>query len=301
VRDITDVLGLTSIATLYQAGNAIYHMFDKVLVLDDGEQIYYGPTSAARPFMESLGFACQDGANVADFLTGVTVPTERRIRQGHELSFPRTPANVEAEYEKSPIFAQMQAEYDYPWSEQAKENTRLFKQAIAAEKHGHLPDSSPLTVSFPTQIKACVIRQYQIVWGDKRAFILKQFITVVQALVMGSLFYDAPDNSAGIFVKSGALFFSLLYNALLSMTEVTDAFSGRQVLVKHGLFAFHHPAAFCIAQITTDLPLVLVQVSAFALILYFLVGFTMSASSFFTFWITLVVTTMVSFSWQAMI
>lgn len=36
VRALTDTLGLASIDTLYQAGNGIYHLFNKVLVLDGG-------------------------------------------------------------------------------------------------------------------------------------------------------------------------------------------------------------------------------------------------------------------------
>lgn len=293
---MTDVLGLASIATLYQAGNGIYHLFDKVLVLDGGKQIYYGPMKEARPFMEDLGFICQEGANVADFLTGVTVPTERKVRPECEATFPRTPSALKARYEDSPIFHRMRAEYDYPASEDARENTRLFQEAVAAEKHKQLPSSSPLTVSFPMQVKSCVLRQYQIVWGDKATFIVKQVFTMMQALIMGSLFYNAPQNSSGLFVKSGALFFSLLYNALLSMTEVTSSFNGRPILVKHKLFGFYHPAAFCIAQITADIPLILFQVSVFGVILYFMVGFTATAAAFFTYWVVLVVTTMVSFA-----
>ena len=70
IRAMTDTFGLASIVTLYQAGNGIYHLFDKVLVLDEGKQLFYGPMNQARPFMEELGFICDDGANVADFMTG---------------------------------------------------------------------------------------------------------------------------------------------------------------------------------------------------------------------------------------
>lgn len=71
IRKLTDMFGLSTIVTLYQAGNGIYNLFDKVLVLENGEQIYYGPRESARPFFEELGFVCADGANVADFLTGM--------------------------------------------------------------------------------------------------------------------------------------------------------------------------------------------------------------------------------------
>jgi len=292
VRALTDIFGISSILTLYQAGNGIYNLFDKVLVLDEGKQIYYGPMKEARPFMEELGFVCSDGANVADFLTGVTVPTERKIKEGYEDRFPRTVDDIRDAYEKTSIRVAMEAEYDYPNTIEAKERTEDFSTSVTYEKHKSLPKHSPLTVSFMTQVQACVIRQYQILWGDKATFIIKQVSTLAQALIAGSLFYNAPDNSSGLFVKSGALFLALLFNSLLAMSEVTDSFSGRPVLAKHKNFAFYHPAAFCIAQIAADIPVLLIQISHFSVVLYFMVGLKLEAGAFFTFWIVLFATTM---------
>lgn len=291
---MTDTLGIASIVTLYQAGNGIYNLFDKVLVLDEGKEVYYGPMREARPFMERLGFICEHGANVADFLTGVTVPTERKIRQGMENRFPRSADQLLEEYNKSPIRQQMAAEYNFPTTDKAMEITKTFRDGVRHEKYKRLSDKDPMTVSFGQQVKACVTRQYQILLGDKATFFIKQISTIVQALIAGSLFYNAPDHSGGLFVKAGACFFALLFNSLLSMSEVTDSFTGRPVLLKHKSFALFHPAAFCIAQIAADIPVILFQVSTFSLILYFMVGLTMTAGHFFTFWIIVIATTMVS-------
>lgn len=284
IRALTDIFGLASIITLYQAGNGIYNQFDKVLVLDEGKQIYYGPRKEARSFMENLGFVCADGANVADFLTGVVVPSERRIREGFEDSFPRTATDIRARYVASTIKAEMEGESNYPASDEARKNTENFRLAVMRDKHKSLPKKSPLTVSFAMQVKAAVIRQYQIIWGDKATFFVKQASIIIQALIAGSLFYNAPDNSAGIFIKGGALFFSLLFNALIAMSETTDSFTGRPVLAKHKAFALYHPAAFCIAQVTADIPNLIVQVSICSLILYFMVALKMTAAAFFTYW-----------------
>ncbi|KEF60199.1 ATPase [Exophiala aquamarina CBS 119918] len=285
IRAMTDVLGLATIATLYQAGNGIYNLFDKVLVLDEGREIFFGEREAARPFMEELGFLCDDSANVADFLTGVTVPTERAIKPDFEDSFPRTAAAIQAQYHNSLIKKRMEASYDFAASEDAKKYTAEFKAAIKQDKHKSLPKKSPLTTPITVQILNCIIRQYQIIWGDKATFFIKQISGLIQALVAGSLFYNAPDTSAGLFVKGGALFYALLYNSLVAMSETTDSFTGRPVLAKHKEFAFYHPAAFCIAQIAADLPILVLQVSVFGIILYFMVGLKTTAAAFFTFWI----------------
>ncbi|KAF5026954.1 hypothetical protein F66182_984 [Fusarium sp. NRRL 66182] len=291
IRALTDVTGLASIVTLYQAGNGIYDLFDKVLVLDQGKQVYYGPAKEAKPFMESLGFICQHGANVADYLTGVTVPTERQIHPNYQNRFPRNADALRAEYEKSPIYHRVCTEYSYPTTEAAKERTELFKEGVRQQKDEKLSDSSPMTVGFLDQAKACIIRQYQIVFGDMATFIVKQLSMIAQGLIGGSLFYNASDDSAGLFIKSGAVFVALLANSLISMSEVTDSFTGRPVLLKHKAFAMYHPAAFCIAQVAADIPIILLQVSTFSLVEYFMVGLTSSAGHFFTFWVLLVAIT----------
>lgn len=286
IRTMTDVLGLTTIVTLYQAGNGIYNHFDKVLVLDGGKQIFYGPRKEAVPFMEDLGFMRDSGSNRADFLTGVTVPTERLIASGYENKFPRTANEILAAYECSSIKPKMLAECTYPESEKAAEDTAIFKKMVKWEKHRGVSENSPVTIDFFSQVKAAVIRQYQIMWGDKATLVMKQGATVIQALLGGSLFYNAPGNSAGLFLKGGALFFSVLYNALIALSEVTDSFTGRPILAKHRDFALYHPAAICIAQIAADFPILLFQVTHFGLVLYFMVGLKTTAIAFFTYWIT---------------
>jgi ABC-type multidrug transport system ATPase subunit len=192
MRAMTDILGLTTIATLYQAGNGIFEQFDKVLVLDEGKQIYYGPREGAVPFMEELGFVCDPAANRADFLTGVTVPTERVIKEGYNHRFPRTADEIRTAYDRSAIKARMLAECEYPKSSEAIQNTAKFKEMEAKDKHKHLPNNTTVTASFLTQVQVAVKRQFKILWGDKSTLIVKQASTVVQALIAGSLFVSSP-------------------------------------------------------------------------------------------------------------
>jgi ABC-type multidrug transport system ATPase subunit len=55
MRILADVEKKAIAVTLYQAGNAIYDQFDKVLVIAEGECIYYGPREEAKGYFESLG------------------------------------------------------------------------------------------------------------------------------------------------------------------------------------------------------------------------------------------------------
>jgi ABC-type multidrug transport system permease subunit len=301
LRSITDVFGTATIVTLYQAGNGIFDLFDKVLVLDAGKQVYYGPANEAKSYMDQLGFICDDAANVSDFLTGITVPHERKIKPGYESTFPRNATSLQEAYSRSQLKSTMDRDLDFPKSQEAAQWTKEFCEAVQIDKSNHLPKSSVYTVSFTEQVKASVVRQYQIIWGDKATFFIKQGATLIQAIISGSLLYNAPNNSSGLFVKGGAIFLALLYNSLLAMSEVTDSFFGRPILAKHKNFAFYNPAAFCIAQIASDVPILFFQVTVFSVVLYWMTALKATATAFFTFWFIVYLVTFVMTAFFRMI
>lgn len=198
------------------------------------------------------------------------------------------------EYQNSATYKNEVSLYGYPDTQLATERTEAFKESVAWEKSKHLPKGSDLTTSFWAQLMSCTARQYQILWGEKSTFLIKQILSCVMALIAGSCFYNSPDTSAGLFTKGGAVFFSLLYNCIVAMSEVTESFKGRPILTKHKSFAMYHPAAFCLAQITADFPVLLFQCTIFSVVIYWMVGLKHTAAAFFTFWAILFTTTLVS-------
>jgi ABC-type multidrug transport system permease subunit len=121
--------------------------------------------------------------------------------------------------------------------------------------------------------------------GDRLSLSIKVISAILQALVCGSLFYNLPLTSESIFLRPGVLFFPVLYFLLESMSETTASFMGRPILMRHKRFGFYRPTAFCIANAITDIPIVMLQVTCFSLILYFMSALQLDAGKFFTFWI----------------
>lgn len=113
--------------------------------------------------------------------------------------------DILARYQKSPILQKMISAYDYPNTNLARERTEAFKESVAWEKPKHLPKSCDLTTSFWAQLMVCTKRQYQILWGEKSTFLIKQVLSCIMAMIAGSCFYDSPDTSAGLFTKGGRL------------------------------------------------------------------------------------------------
>lgn len=216
------------------------------------------------------------------------MPTERQVRNAFESQFPTNGSEIRARYDKSPFKNALDKEMDMPKTAATKDLTAHFTEMVEREKHpGFLAKRLPYTVGFMPQLKAATIRQVQILRGDKAVFFVKQGTNVIQALSVGALFYNSPESSIGTFMRNGALFTAIVFNIFVAQSEVTDSFVGRSVLTKHRSLAFHHPAAWCLAQIITDFPIVLMQVSLFSLPVYFMVGLTNAADTFFVFWFIL--------------
>lgn len=70
LRIMTNIYKTTTFVSLYQASENIYSQFDKVMVLDEGRQVFFGPAKAARAYFEGLGFKEKPRQTTPDYLTG---------------------------------------------------------------------------------------------------------------------------------------------------------------------------------------------------------------------------------------
>ncbi|XP_054777488.1 ABC transporter G family member 25 [Prosopis cineraria] len=60
--------GKTVVASVHQPSSRVFQMFDKILVLSEGQCVYFGKGSEAMNYFESLGFKPSFAMNPADFL-----------------------------------------------------------------------------------------------------------------------------------------------------------------------------------------------------------------------------------------
>ena len=147
---------------LRQAGESIYECFDKVLVIDQGRQIYYGPIGQARDYFTTLGFVPNPRQTTADYLTGCTDPNERKIGTGADgQPVPTTPEELEAAYFQSKIYAQEAAEAKIFKDMIAKDTERrqTFMDIVHDQRRKGVSHESPFTVSFVSQVALLVKRQ----------------------------------------------------------------------------------------------------------------------------------------------
>ena len=284
LRIMTDISNRTTFVTLYQAGEGIYEVMDKIMVIEAGKMIYQGPAKAAKAYFEGLGFHCPDRQTTADFLTSIADPNEREFQEGKEASTPKTATELEVAFRASREYKQIMADVDiYETRVQQSSNAdaQQLVETLASSKSKNVSKRSPYTVSFPRQVYACTLREAWLLWGDKTSLYTKAFIIIANALINGSLFYGQSLDTSGAFSRGGTLFFSILFLGWLQLSELMKAVSGRVIIARHKEFAFYRPSAVVLARAILDIPVILVQVLMFGIIMYFFAELDVSPSKFF--------------------
>lgn len=284
IRTSTNLMKTSSFVTIYQAGENIYEVFDKVTVLYQGRQIYFGPADKAKQYFIDMGFFCPPRQATAEFLTAVTDPLGRTAREGFENKVPRTPAEFEQYWINSPEFAVLQSEIANKLLEHGdgKETKERFHENMLQEKMKYSSARSRYTVNFMEQIRLCTIRGAQNIIGDKLYSVTMVVAAIIQLLIVGSLFYDIPNSSSGIFGRGGTIFFAILYFALMTLAEVSSTFAERPIIAKQKGYSFYHPSANVLSYVVTQLPLKSIAITCFVLIVYFLTNLKRDAGAFFT-------------------
>ena len=64
-------------------------LIDKVTLLYEGCQTYFGPIKASKQFLVDLVLICADLATTAEFLRSLTNPAHRNLRRDYELRVPQ--------------------------------------------------------------------------------------------------------------------------------------------------------------------------------------------------------------------
>ncbi|KAK9242212.1 ATP-binding cassette transporter CGR1 [Lipomyces tetrasporus] len=147
-----DLIGVSAAVAIYQAPQAAYEQFDRVVVLYEGRQIFFGKTSEAKAYFESLGFECPDRQTTPDFLTSMTSPGERRPKPEFENKVPRSPDEFSARWRESQA-RQILLEELEAYGEKHPSELRLeeYNESRRAEQAKSQRLKSPYTITYLQQ------------------------------------------------------------------------------------------------------------------------------------------------------
>lgn len=282
IRTSTNLLKNTAFVAIYQASENIYEAFDKVTVLYEGRQVYFGPVLEAKQYFEEMGYQCPPRQATAEFLTAITDPIGRFPKPGFEDKVPTTAEDFERYWLNSKQYNIVQEEIKaYNDSINGDETREVYYKSLLQEKMNYSRTNSKFTINYLQQLKLCTIRGFQGIWGDKAYSLTTIGAALSQGLIAGSLYYNTPDSVSGAFSRGGVIFFSALYVSLMGLAQVSASFNSRPILMKHKNYSMYHPSADALAGAITSAPVNLISTFLFVLVIYFLSNLKREAGKFF--------------------
>ena len=280
------ILEITPLIAIYQCSQDAYDYFDKVIVLYEGYQIFFGRADRAKEFFVNMGWDCPQRQTTADFLTSLSNPAERKARPGFEDKVPRTAEEFEARWKKSPEYATLIKEIDDYFTDCDKLNTKQnFEDSHIAKQSNHVRPGSLYTVSFYMQVKYLMYRNWLLTKGEPSITIFTIVGQFVMGLILCSVFYNLQQDTASFYYRGAAMFYAVLYNAFSSLLEILALFEARPIIEKHKKYALYRPSAEAFASIITQLPVKVLSSMSFNFVFYFMVNFRRSPGRFFFYWL----------------
>ncbi|KAI7780516.1 hypothetical protein LA080_015917 [Diaporthe eres] len=254
----------TVAVSLYQASEGMYKSFDKVMLLYEGRQIYFGPIESAASYMISL-----ERASTADFLTSMTNPSEYLVAHGYSSRVPRT----------SDDFARA-------W-EQSKEAVTLLADIEEFTSANHTKDTDDAL-----RLPAGWYLHPQVISTDPQksgGTISAVVANSILGLVVGSAFYNTGETTDDLPNPSILLYFALIMNAFAPALEVTLMWAQRPIVDKQSRYSFYHPFTERLASLISDMPSKVLVRFGMHIPLYFLSNLRRTTSAFFTYWLFMVI------------
>jgi ATP-binding cassette subfamily G (WHITE) protein 2 (SNQ2) len=186
LRIATDVCRLTTIVSIYQAGESLYQHFDKVCVLYEGRMAYFGRADQARQYFIDLGYEPANRQTTADFIVAgmlqfniiystslihcslVTDPAARIIREDFKGQVPRTAEEFAQTFLASAAGMENRADIDSYRNEFVGKPERVaaYRESAIAEHASTSRKGSAYTISIPMQARAVMLRRLQILRGN---------------------------------------------------------------------------------------------------------------------------------------
>ena len=274
--------GLTTITTIHAPSASIFALFDKLLMLLDGQVVYFGNVAGEHVeyFSEYLGFYRSDCVNDADWLTSIVVEASRlKGIEGLVMSYLSSDLREKNMMHIQKVAGEQQSDihHDVYFRYMTKES--WYKKlglwpAYCLIKHRLLPDYREPFFLLPRI-------------GEKICF---AFVILTLYLNQGrNVSTNASENLSIILNLSTCLFMWGILPAFGSLAAIPALFSERALYARENNAGYYQSGAFLFARMFEEALVIIIASAVTACAVWFAVGLSGSWSIF---WVTYVVTSL---------
>ncbi|GAV82979.1 ABC_tran domain-containing protein/ABC2_membrane domain-containing protein [Cephalotus follicularis] len=289
--------GRTVVTTIHQPSSRLFYMFHKLLLLSEGNSLYFGEGSAAMDYFSSIGYAPSVTMNPSDFmldlandhLSCVNDPSDLLINNIY-ISFVGILSNDS--YEDSKIIKQtLVSAYESNLVDKLKANLQEIdytqpQNKVKDKKFGRWPTTR--WQQFTVLLKRGVKETKYVSFSG-----LKIFQVMVVAIITGSLWWQS--DVSHVQDQIGLLFFYTGFWGILPLFQAISTFpQERRMLGKERSSGMYRLSSYFMARITSDLPMELILPTIFFTVTYWMAGLKPTARNFFFTLLVLLLNVLVS-------
>ena len=260
LRAICNISQVPCVHSLYQAGTDLFSLYDKVLLLTNGRQLFFGEPTEAVKYLSARYIERLPSKNIPDFLTTF------KTKSGQNLS---------DEWNQS--------------SEKALLTIDLEKQSQAGlgrrGQHGRVINSSSdlLPTSFLHNLSWLLWREFHLTRNNARQYIGARLGRYVfQGAILGILFFQVKLNLNGAYNREGLLYNGITTMGTGTMALMPDILEQRAVFSKQKDSRMFNPISWPFAKGIWDLPLALAEATVFVSIVYWATGLNPEIMNYIT-------------------
>ncbi|KAL2247541.1 UNVERIFIED_CONTAM: ABC transporter G family member 9 [Sesamum indicum] len=252
--------GRTIVMTIHQPSSRLFYMFHKVLLLSEGNPLYYGKGSSALDYFSSIGFSLSVAMNPADFLLD--------LANGISTA-------------------------------DSMEDHAAIKQTLVASYKTHLLESVTAELAADDQLQMATddkqLRRWSNTWWDQFSVLFRRGIkerrhesfsglkigqVLAVAILTGLLWWQSDishlqDQVGLFFFYSGFWGFYPLFQAIFTFPQE------RMMLAKERSSGMYRLSSYFMALTLGDLPMELVLPTVFFVITYWMAGLKPDPRCFF--------------------
>ncbi|XP_023551984.1 ABC transporter G family member 9 isoform X1 [Cucurbita pepo subsp. pepo] len=262
--ELTHNGGKTVVMTIHQPSSRLFYMFHKILLLSEGNTMYFGKGSEAMDYFSTLGYSVSVPMNPSDFLLD--------LANGLSMNDPEEEATMIKEKLVS----------CYKNSDMA-ENLELEVK----ESDEHLDEDATINKRFERWSTTwwqqfCVLLNRGIKERKHESFSgLKIAQVLAVAFISGLLWWQSDD--AHLQDKIGLFYFSSSFWGFFPLLQAISTFPReRMILEKERSSGMYRLSSYFISRTISDLPMELILPTVFIVIVYGMAGLKRTATNFFS-------------------
>ncbi|KAM7498738.1 hypothetical protein LguiA_023152 [Lonicera macranthoides] len=264
--------GRTVVMTIHQPSSRLFYMFHKVLLLSEGNPLYFGKGELAMEYFSSIGYAPSVAMNPSDFLLDLAngIPCDepqedQAVVKQKLVSAYKTNIAPDLKAELQQLNDQVQ---EVPHNKQFPRWTTTWCQQFSVLLRRGLKE-----------------RKHESFSGLKIGQVL------VVAFLAGLLWWQSKslqDQIGLLFFEAGFWGFFPLFQAIFTFPQE------RSMLEKERSSGMYRLSSYFMARTTGDLPMELVLPTVFVTITYWMAGLKPTAGNFFLTLVVLLLSVLVS-------